>query len=244
MKLLIVAALPWEARQVSRHLDGGQFSREGDFALQVGRHQGIEVSILQTGIGHERAARALRWIERRLRPDAVLSTGCAGGLAPGLAPGEVIVCDDVIAPDGRALPTSGAWQGRYAAAAAAAALPARRGKILSSPGIVTATTDKRRLAADGGALAVEMEAAAISGWAVEVGAQFAAARVILDSAEMPIAPDVAALVTAGGGLSPRRLLGALARRPSVVRELFAIGRAARSCRAALSALHRELLRSL
>jgi len=108
--------------------------------------------------------------------------------------------------------------------------------------MATTAQDKRRLA--GGALAVEMEAAAIADWAAAVSVPFAAARVILDSAEMPIAPDVAALSTGAGGVSPRRLLGALIRRPSIVRELLAVAAAARTCGRALSDLHRELLRGL
>jgi adenosylhomocysteine nucleosidase len=244
LKVLVVAALSWEARQVMRHVEALRSSRDGGFALWSGHHRGVEVSIVQTGIGPERAARALSWVQRSLRPDAVLSTGCAGGLTPGLVPGEVVVCEEVITPDGLSRPTSIAWCERYGAAAAAAALPVRRGAILSNPVIVTITAEKRRLAAAAGALAVEMEAAAIAAWAAEIGAQFAAARVILDSAEMPIAADVAALTSGSGGLSPRRLLAAVTRRPSIVRDFLAIGAAARRCRAALDALHRELFRGL
>src|SRR5690348_4821372 len=39
---------------------------------------------------------------------AILSIGIAGGVAPGLAPGTVIVASSVLAR-GRRLPTAGAW---------------------------------------------------------------------------------------------------------------------------------------
>ena len=57
-------------------------------------------------------------------------------------------------------------------------------------------------------------------------------------------PDVAALSSGAGGVSPRLLLGALIRRPLIVRELLAVAVAARTCSRALSDLHRELLRGL
>jgi adenosylhomocysteine nucleosidase len=241
-KLLLVAALSWEARLILCHVKGLKSSREGSHTLWSGSHRGADVWVLQTGMGQERAAQALRWAQRMVTPDAVVSTGCAGGLAPGLVPGEVIVAENVLTADGISRPTSIAWRECYAVASDAAGLRSRRGTILSSTAIVTAAQDKRRLA--GGALAVEMEAAAIADWAAAVSVPFAAARVILDSAEMPIAPDVAALSTGAGGVSPRRLLGALIRRPSIVRELLAVAAAARTCGRALSDLHRELLRGL
>ena len=244
LQLLFVVALSWEARQIIRHVEGLKSSREGSRALWSGRHGDVDVWILQTGVGQERAAQAIRWAQHLVMPDAVLSTGCAGGLAPGLVPGEVIVAEDVVTADGIPRPTNDAWRERYVGASGAAGLRTRRGTILSNAVIVTTAQDKCRLAAEAGALAVEMEAAAIAEWAAEAGVPFAAARTILDSVEMPIAPDVAALSTGAGGVSPRRLLGALIRRPLIVRELLAVAVAARTCSRALSDLHRELLRGL
>ena len=244
LQLLFVVALSWEARQIIRHVEGSKSSRESGRALWSGRHGDVDVWILQTGVGQEPAAQAVRWAQRLVRPDAVLSTGCAGGLAPGLVPGEVIVAEDVVTADGMPRPTDAAWRERYAVASGAAGLRSRRGTILSNAVIATTAQDKRRLAAGAGALAVEMEAAAIAACAAETGVPFATARVILDSAEMPIAPDVAALSTGAGGVSPRRLLGALIRRPLIVRELIAVAAAAHTCGRALSDLHRELLRGL
>ena len=244
LQLLFVVALSWEARQIIRHVEGLKSSREGSRALWSGRHGDVDVWILQTGVGQERAAQAIRWAQHLVMPDAVLSTGCAGGLAPGLVPGEVIVAEDVVTADGMPRTTNDAWRERYAGASGAAGLRSRRGTILSNAVIATTAQDKRRLAAGAGALAVEMEAAAIAAWAAEAGVPFAAARAILDSVEMPIAPDVAALSTGAGGVSPRRLLGALIRRPLIVRELLAVAAAARTCGRALSDLHGELLRGL
>jgi len=244
VRLLVVAALAWEARQILRHIEVVQPAEDAGATLWSGRHGDVDVWVLKTGMGQEQAARALRWAPRMPRPDAVLSTGCAGGLAAGLVPGEVVVAQDVVTSDGISRPTSSAWRERYAAASAAAGLRARQGTILSNTGIVSATRDKRRLAEASGAVAVEMEAAAIAGWASQAGVPFAAARVILDSAEMPVASDVAALTTSSGAVSPRRLLGALIRRPGIVRELFAVAMSARKCRRSLADLHRELLRGL
>jgi adenosylhomocysteine nucleosidase len=242
--LLLVTALSWEARQIVRYIEGLQSVRQGERALWGGRHGGFDVWVLKTGIGQERAAQGLRWAQHIVVPDVVLSTGCAGGLASGLVAGDVIIAEDVVTADGNSRPLSIPWRERYGRASDAAGLRSRRGTILSNAAIVTATDDKRRLAGGAGALAVEMEAAAIAGWATETGVPFAAARVILDCAEMPIAADVAALTTGAGSVSPRRLLAALARRPAIVRDLLAVASAARTCRRALADLHRELLHGL
>ena len=72
LQLLFVVALSWEARQIIRHVEGLKSSREGSRALWSGRHGDVDVWVLQTGVGQERAAQALRWAQRLVRPDAVL----------------------------------------------------------------------------------------------------------------------------------------------------------------------------
>jgi len=240
-KVLIVTGLLWEAREVVRHLEEARATKQGGVTSWEGTHHGVHVVVLPTGMGPQRAARALR-TQRALRPDAVLSTGCAGGLVSGLVAGDAIVAEQITLREGAPRPTAIEWRARYQAAAAAAGLRSRCGSMLSLPAIA-AGEEKRRLAGSG-ALAVEMEAAAVADWAVEMGAPFAAARVILDTLELPIPIDVVALTEADGGVAPRRAIAAVARRPSILKDFVAIGQAARRCRSALSALHRELFRAL
>jgi adenosylhomocysteine nucleosidase len=243
LKILVITALSWEAAQVARHLRGVRTSREGGFVTWHGDHRGVDVVVLRTGMGPECAARALRYGARTLRPDAVLSTGCAGALVPGLAAGDVVVADDIVVQRNTRSSTALVWRDRYAAAAAAAGLRAQRGAMLSTPAIASGTDEKRQLAALG-VLAVEMEAGAVAAWAAEIGVPFGAARVILDSLDMPIAPDVAAVTRSDGSVAAGRVIAAIVRRPSIVRDLAAMGVAARRCAGALKALHRELFRAL
>lgn len=51
--------------------------------------------VCQTGIGREQAQRAAESVLSEYQPSLVLSIGLAGGLAPGITVGEVVVCTHV-----------------------------------------------------------------------------------------------------------------------------------------------------
>jgi 4-hydroxy-3-methylbut-2-enyl diphosphate reductase len=118
-----------------------------------------------------RAARAL--------PDGpVLVAGVAGGLAPQVRPGDVVVADEVRGhPDG---PVPVPSAPLLAAALRARGLTVHIGPIVSEPR-VTYGADRARLAATG-ALAVDTETA----WLAARDRPFAAVRTIVDTADSPL----------------------------------------------------------
>ena len=144
-----------EARKLRRGLAG--------LALQV------------TGMGPRRSSKALRGGPL----DGLLVAGVAGGLAPSLQPGDVVVASEVRGPDG-SRPCASAPM--LAAHLRRAGLPVQIGPVLSTDHIV-AGHERKQLAASG-ALAVDMESSWLGRQAP--GAALAVVRIVADPAGVPL----------------------------------------------------------
>jgi 4-hydroxy-3-methylbut-2-enyl diphosphate reductase len=157
MTVLFCAPLKWEAD-----------------ALRHGLPADLRPQVIRTGAGLARAARAAETVQLR-GADAVAVAGIAGGLDPSLRPGDVVVADRVLAPDGREIDCPGARL--LAARLRADGIDARIGTIVSSPRPVSGR--RRRELAERGALAVDMESAAL----LDSDRPRAVVRVIADPAD-------------------------------------------------------------
>jgi uridine phosphorylase len=148
------------------------------FALRRGaaRNGADHITVLRTGMGPKSAHRAVvkALHDPELHDAAVLTTGFCAGLAPGMRPGDVVVADD----------------GHESAAFAAVlkATLADRGHTvhigaLAESDHVVRGAERAALAATG-AIAVDMESAAMRRAALAEGAhRVAAARVVVDTPE-------------------------------------------------------------
>ena len=88
-RIAIFAALQWECGAVVRHLRRVERSRLGAFTLWRSRAARHEVWVVKTGVGVQRAAAAVDALGDATRFALLMSTGCAGGLAPELRPGDL-----------------------------------------------------------------------------------------------------------------------------------------------------------
>jgi len=149
------------------------------FALRRGaaRSAAGQVTVLRTGMGPKAADRAVREAlhDRDPRDTAVLTTGFCAGLAPGMRPGDVVVADD------------GHENAVLAAALKAAGHTVHTGPLAESDHVVRGA-ERTALAATG-AIAVDMESAAMRRAALAEGArQVAAARVVVDTPDFELVP--------------------------------------------------------
>jgi adenosylhomocysteine nucleosidase len=101
--------------------------------------------------------------------ETLASFGVAGALDPRLKPGDLVVATAAIDADGT----------RYAAELREFGI---RGAILTQAHPVASAEEKRRLFAETGALAVDMETAAVAAVACRAGRRFVAVRAICDAA--------------------------------------------------------------
>lgn len=152
----------------------------------------------------------------------VVSAGVCGGLDPALHVGDLVLPDSVISNAGRRLPVTGTEAQRAAAAGTA---PARTGAIATSSRVVTTPEAKAALRAATGAVAVDMESAAIVEAAAARGLASLVVRAVSDDARGTLPVELLRLVSADGRVLVSRVL-ALAR-PRVLRRALRLRRATR-----------------
>ena len=179
-----------------------------------------EIVATAGGVGRAKSQAAAAIGIARYRPSLVVSVGYCGGLDPALEVGDVVTADFVRDPDGN----------RY---------PARP---LGSPAVTVFTADrvlptaaeKADLFAATGAAVVDMEASGVAHACREAGVPFAAVKVVTDAAgdELPAGLEPFLEFVDGDGGNPLLILPcvwAIARRPSLIRDLLRLSRASRVC---------------
>jgi adenosylhomocysteine nucleosidase len=216
----VVAALEAEARTLGpavRRRDGLSSLRDGAL-LAVG------------GMGGAAAATAAcRLVDAGAA--ALMSFGLAGGLDPSLTAGSVVMPGEVVSTDGARFLTSAGWCVQLRLAIIGLG-PVSSGKLLSVSQPIGGIADKARAFRETGAVAADMESAAVAQVAVLHNLPFVAVRVIVDSALDALPPAVMA-ASREGRLSMRRLIGGLAAAPQ---ELFSLMRLAKRYRTATRSL--------
>ena len=180
-------------------------------------------SILITGIGRRNAEKSVREFLASHSPELVLTCGFAGGLNPDLKPGDVVFeifprssrGDESQTKIGNQLePTH---VGCYEKLIAAGAKPA---KLVCADRIATTAAEKKKLRAETGADAVEMESEAIHAVCRERGIPCATVRVILDTANEDLPLDFNALSKPDKSLDYGKLAWAIARSPGKIGALL------------------------
>jgi adenosylhomocysteine nucleosidase len=187
----VLALMPDEHRQIAA---GREF--------WLGHLHGHEVVAVLSRIGKVAAATTATALIERFGVSRIIFTGVAGGLAPGVQVGDVVVADSFLQHDLDASPifpkyevplygasrfaTDAALSATLAQAVSAAlpGVPLHRGLVASGDRFVSTTTESRALqAALPDALAVEMEGAAFAQVCRDYGVPFAAVRTISDRAD-------------------------------------------------------------
>jgi nucleoside phosphorylase len=98
LKILILAALPEEYAPLRKLIHSPWLLlsrkpfRQFGFSLP-----GMELRLVETGMGEEVAGKALRWALARSRPELLLFTGFCGGLHPDLHVGDVCIVENAVA---------------------------------------------------------------------------------------------------------------------------------------------------
>jgi nucleoside phosphorylase len=141
--------------------------------------------VMQSGPGATRAAAAARCA---LDSGAALlvSWGLAGGLGPGVAPGMVVLPRRVRESGAGPLDVDAVWHARLAALAAE--LPLEHGDLLTVASALESPAAKRSAAAATGAVAVDMESAAVAAEAARARVPFVALRVVVDGLDDALPP--------------------------------------------------------
>lgn len=156
--------------------------------------------------------------------DGLISFGIAGGLAPRLAAGTLLLPRMVIADDDERLTADAGLHGSFLAALAAAGLHAETGDLLALEAIVTTPHAKAMQHARYGALAVDLESQHAARAARAVGKPFLVLRAIADPASRGLPPAALVGLHPSGRTAPGRVLASLLRQPGQIPDLVATAR--------------------
>jgi adenosylhomocysteine nucleosidase len=194
---------------------------------------GCDLRVLCSGVDPERA----RTAAGRLCDQGVaglVSFGIAGGLVADLAPGDLLLPQHVILPEGGRIMIEPAWRGRLAATLERAGLHARSEPIVGSERIVATCAAKRALLAQTGAVAVDMESHGVAEVARRAHLPFLVVRAVADRSDQVVPRAALDAIDASGDVRHLALLGRLIARPWELWPVIDLGRSSARGLATLS----------
>lgn len=227
MPVGIVVALPAEARPLSRASQPGN-------PVSIGADSLLMVS----GMGAQRAGAAARTLIQA-GATALASWGTVGGLDPQYRSGHLLVPKQIMTTTGETFATDPGWRLRVLQALDNQ-VACSEDTVLTTGQVLTSTADKRRLHAQSGAAAVDLESSVVAACARSAGVPFLALRCVADTAAMPLPGYVLEQVDPYGQPRLLPLLQVLLRYPRELATLWQLFMAFRAAQATLRRVRRHL----
>lgn len=158
---------------------------------------------------------------------AVISFGLAGGLDPGLRPGDCVVAREIVAGEMRFTPDKKLVDALIDAIAATDRPPVS-GVIVGVDEMAMDVSAKTALRAQTGADAVDMETHIAAAFATERGVPFAVLRVVADPSTRALPPLAAKALSPDGDINRGMVARELLRAPGQIGALIRTGRDSRA----------------
>jgi adenosylhomocysteine nucleosidase len=191
------------------------------FRAEIG---GKEFAVVGHGIGHRRATEtARRAFDSMFGAELVIGTGVVGALSSGLKPGDLVLCDRVLTLDSdgqvaeHVIAVGDAHLRAVGRSLASADIAYSTGAILTSHRVLATGAEKRRAKESTGAIAVDMETAAIASEAAARGLPFIAIRAVLDEVDDEVVG--AEMADEDGNVRPLAATSYLIRNPATMLKL-------------------------
>jgi adenosylhomocysteine nucleosidase len=162
-----------------------------------------ELALKANGAGAARAAAAVDSALREFRPEAIVSAGFCGALAPRLNVGDIVVATAVHA-----------GERRFPAGQPQTYRNHHTGVVLSIDHVASTAAEKAELHA-AGAIAVEMEARGVAERALAHGLRFYCVKVVSDLAGEDMANDFNSTLRSDGHFATIGILRSSLRQPLV-----------------------------
>ena len=215
------------------------------FRAEIG---GKLFAVIGHGIGHRRATEtARRAFDSIPGAELVIGTGVVGALSSGLKPGDLVLSDRVMTLDGdgrlgeQVITGGDAHLRAVGRSLASANIAYSTGAILTSHRVLANGAEKRRAKESTGAIAVDMETAALASEAAAHGIPFVAIRAVLDEVDDEIVG--AEMADEDGNVRPLAATSYLIRNPATMlklpRMMRNLSRATASIADALTAIAHE-----
>ncbi|MBX7168480.1 MAG: hypothetical protein K1X74_19240 [Pirellulales bacterium] len=217
----LVFAMGGELRGLQDRMEGLLHTRAARLKLCTGRFAGRRIAAVETGIGREAASRGTLAIVDGHTPDWIVSAGFAGSLQPELRRGDFLLANEIVDEQGAR------WS--VDLKIPPEELAARRelhvGRLLTVDRVVIDPADKRRLGAEHGAQAVDMETSAVAEVCRQHRVRFLSVRVISDAVDDALPAEIEHIsrpqsVVRKAGLA----LGSVVRRPGSAKDFWRLYR--------------------
>lgn len=220
--ILVLTAVEVEARGLARELE---LPRLSHFPFPVYELSGGRVRLRVAPVGLGAVLLPDRWavLTGDLLLPLVISAGTCGALDPGLGVGDLILPESVLGPGGERLKVT---PGIYATAVKLAER-ACQGLLVTSSAVVGTPEAKAERWGATGAVAVDMESAAILAWATRQGCAALVVRGVSDTARQHLPAELVGLVTHEGTLRAGRALAFALRRPASIPHALVLRRGIR-----------------
>ncbi|EOW2387712.1 5'-methylthioadenosine/S-adenosylhomocysteine nucleosidase [Cronobacter sakazakii] len=200
MKAGIIGAMEEEVTLLRDKIDNRQTLTIAGCEIYTGTLNGVDVALLKSGIGKVSAAMGATLLLEHCKPDVIINTGSAGGLAPSLKVGDIVVSDEVRYHDAD-VTAFGYEYGQMAGCPAAFKADEKliaaaqetieklnqhavRGLVVSGDAFINGSVNLAKIRHNfPQAIAVEMEATAIGHVCHNFGVPFVVVRAISDVAD-------------------------------------------------------------
>lgn len=192
-------------------------TRNATFVEHVGPWQQRQICVAEIGAGAKAAAQAASDVIALHRPAWVISAGFAGGLVDELPRGHLLMADPVGDLAGRELSVGF----KIDPAVLAQSPKLHVGRLVTVDQVVRTEREKRALAAQTGAVACDMETAAVAEVCRAQKTRFLSVRVISDAVTDELPREIERLMQSK--TLARQLgaaAGAIMKRPSAVKDLW------------------------
>jgi adenosylhomocysteine nucleosidase len=188
------------------------------FAVRIGTIQHRRIAIVVSGVGRSAAAKATDALLAGHRPGWIVSAGFCGGLVAEAARHDLIVAERIVDPSGESLDIELA---RLDRSLYAERPRVRTGTILCADQIVRRPEDRARLGVQYGAIAVDLESAAVARSCRRRGVPFLGIRVVSDAVDDALPREIEHLSrqkSRAGQLGAA--LGAIVKRPGSIKDFY------------------------
>ncbi|HEV3165599.1 MAG TPA: nucleoside phosphorylase [Isosphaeraceae bacterium] len=212
----VVAALPIEVGHLLDRLANVRKYTGPRHKVIEGECSGKLIALIIGGPGRNAARRATQLLLDGHRPNVLLSAGFAGALDPDLKRNDIVFASEVIDLEGSR------WPIEVPVAADATPSQFRAGRLLTVDQIVRTAAEKAELRVRFEADLVDMESAAVAAVCSERRLRFQSIRVISDEAHTDLPPEILSILGRSGGYRIGAAIGAVWRRPSSFKDLWAL----------------------
>ncbi|HET8720476.1 MAG TPA: hypothetical protein VFM24_00505 [Nitrospira sp.] len=195
--VVLFAATRWELAALRRAVPADRRIEINGVTGFSGRYAGRSYWLVLTGIGSEAADAAARAVLDQKTAALAVSTGFAGALLPAAGVGDVIVATSVVpgkfdgmwSQSGVPMRCEDTVRNCVEAAARTIGVEVRSGPLVSLSTVLCRAIEKRNLSRATGAVALDMESAALGKVAQAHGIPFGVVRTVSDAADEDLPLD-------------------------------------------------------